>query len=91
MFDHDVNLMRWRDFSPFADPSIPYGLIGGKGVFEIVLEQKYTKQTWFVAIRDRYNNIVNSSSESKTHAIIKAYCDADPLGHWFNFIQDEND
>lgn len=72
----------WRAFDPFTDASIPYGLIG-RGVDEIGFlpelddfwVSKWSGRTFF--------------DTSKTHAILNAYCAADPSGHWARFLKGE--
>ena len=71
----------WRTvFNPFTDASIPYGLIG-RGVQSVGLNL-YSR---FVATQE----YVQRTDESKTHAILNAYCQADPMGHWAKFLKGE--
>ena len=68
-------------FNPFTDHSIPFGLIG-HGVDSVVHVNVVHANT-FVS---RANKSI-ACSEAKTHAIIQAFCAADPLGHWARFMK----
>ena len=70
-------------FNPFTDPSIPYGLIG-RGVTGV--SQSPSGGFFARSGRDmlRYSFAIR---ESKTHAIINAFCAADPQGHWARFMK----
>lgn len=68
-------------FNPFTDASIPYGLIG-RGVFTVT-ETKSGSSMATVGFETPWAY----SLESKTHAIINAYCAADPMGHWAKFME----
>ena len=71
----------WRTvFNPFTYTSIPYGLIGC-GIWRVYQFQNDNK---FVVNGDTANAL-----ESKTHAILNAYCQADPMGHWAKFLKGE--
>ena len=67
-------------FAPFTDASIPYGLIG-QGVWGVY---QFHSNAKFMANGDSPNSL-----ESKTHAILNAYCAADPSGHWAKFLKGE--
>jgi len=69
-----------KPFSPFTDTSIPCGLIG-RGVQSVGLNL-YSR---FVATQE----YVQRTNESKTHAILNAFCAADPSGHWAKFLKGE--
>jgi hypothetical protein len=71
---------RNKKFNPFTDPSIPYGLIG-RGVH--VVAQLHSNK----AVASAETHLPWSHAESKTHAIINAFCAADPMGHWSRFIK----
>jgi hypothetical protein len=74
-----VRLISWLRFDPFTDTSIPYGLIG-RGVAGVRKSLFSGYYAWVGGDVCR--------AESKTHAIINAYCAADPLGHWARFTKD---
>lgn len=67
-------------FNPFTDPSIPFGLIG-RGVIRVG-QAEYSEK--FYAVNGAKQHYFH---ESKTHAIIQAFCAADPLGHWARFMK----
>jgi hypothetical protein len=69
----------YNAFEPFTDPSIPYGLIG-RGVASVIAHADGD----YSAISGRYI----PTHESKTHAIVNAFCAADPQGHWARFMKD---
>lgn len=78
VFDEEIH--RNFTFNPFTDASIPYGLIG-RGVDDV----GYIPQTRiFYACQWAGESAYN---DSKTHAILNAYCAADPLGQWANFLK----
>ena len=64
-------------FDPFTDASIPYGLIGC-GIWGVY---QFQSDGRFMVDGDTENIL-----ESKTHAILNACCQADPMGHWAKFI-----
>ena len=85
----------WRAvFNPFTDASIPYGLIGYGLVEEIGHEDELCYAEVFVQSEDsagqRWVKRVEEVSESKTHAILNAYCQSDPMGHWAKFIGEKS-
>ena len=69
---------RNKKFDPFTDPSIPYGLIG-RGVDSMIvhLDGDYSARSDYLWARNT----------SKTHAIIQAFCAADPQGHFARFMK----
>jgi hypothetical protein len=73
--------LAWRTWMPFADASIPYGLIG-RGVQGCMGPDLGGFYAWCVST-EFYKSEIH---KSKTHAIINAYCQADPMGHWAKFI-----
>lgn len=76
---------RNKKFDPFTDPSIPYGLIG-HGVAQVGQSGKYftaSSHEEYVAGTSQFY----FRAESKTHAIINAFCTADPMGHWARFMK----
>ena len=79
VFVEDPEKDGWKcaRFNPFTDPSIPYGLIGRgvAGVRKALFSGYYA---W--TNKDTYR------AESKTHAILQAFCAADPQGHWARFM-----
>ena len=81
------------DWNPFTDASIPYGLIGYGLVEEIGHEDELCYAEVFVRSEDSagqgWVKRVEEVSESKTHAILNAFCDADPSGHWAKFLKGE--
>jgi hypothetical protein len=78
--DNDYYFYAWRIFDPFTDPSIPYGL---------------PVDSVFMPCTNDYSAYPHGSHalkyrrvhESKTHAIINAFCAADPQGHWARFMK----
>ena len=75
---------RNKKFDPFTDPSIPYGLIG-RG---IDICGACTNDGDFFA-ESFSSKEFHVYAKSLTHAIIQAFCAADPLGHWAQFINGE--
>ena len=74
----------WTLFDPFTDARIPYGLMG-RGVHRITSDYGM-----FCAVAsDVLYREIRGFSESKTQAIINAYCQADPIGHWAKFIREK--
>lgn len=73
-----VRFISWLRFDPFTDPSIPYGLIG-RGVAGV---RKGLFSGYYA-----WTNENTYRAESKTHAIINAFCAADPQGHWARFMK----
>jgi hypothetical protein len=70
----------YRVFEPFADASIPYGLIG-RGVDSVIghLDGGFSA----ISLPLVY------TSDYKTHAIVEAYIAADPKGHLNKFLKGE--
>ena len=68
---------------PFTDASIPYGLIGLNAVYAVIAFSDGTFRSHVLYTRDV------TASKSKTHAILNAYCQADPMGHWAKFLKGE--
>ena len=66
-------------FSPFTDTSIPFGLISRGYINYIHAHQ----DGLYVVAASGYR----WDSFSKTHAIINAYCAADPFEHWARFMK----
>jgi hypothetical protein len=64
-----------RKFNPFTDPSIPYGL-------PVSVYKGDISNEWSASC-DGYE----CSGPSKTHAIIDAFCESDPLGRWARFTE----
>ena len=94
VYDKNSDGYQGRYFNPFTDASIPYGLIGGYGLVEeigheddlfyaevFVRTEGSAGQGWVMRVEE--------VSESKTHAILNAFCAADPLGHWAKFLKGE--
>lgn len=71
-----------RSFNPFTDASIPYGLIGHGVICVGEVAHVYKKEffAWNTG-----NTKIHYYAD-KTHAIINAYCQADPNGLWAKFI-----
>ena len=75
----------WRTvFNPFTDASIPYRLIG-QGVD---ICGKCTEDGEFFA-ESFSSSDFHVYEKTLTHAILNAYCQADPMGHWAKFLKGE--
>jgi hypothetical protein len=79
----------YKAFDPFSDDSIPYGLIGLRGIGLISdiaapeIEGTGDDAKW-CALSEVYGH-----GRTKTHAIVNAYINTDPMGHLAKFLKGE--
>jgi hypothetical protein len=85
IFVEDPNIDGWacKKFDPFADASIPYGLLQ-EGAIEYC--ERMIGGDWQANIADYSFTNPAYRRSSKTHAIVQAYIAADPMGHLAKFL-----
>lgn len=72
---------RYIDWQPRQDPAILWWLLGDN----TLIAKTDHNDGWYCSLDD---NDTQHSWKTKEEAVIRAYCEADPRGHWAKWCKD---